>query len=94
MGENTLTLANQSPSCIRDALSRDIRPGGKESAVAQKVLTNSIEGTILLTKRGDEVLEEEVCSGGERYGVGDGGLQTIGLGLDGIEGLEDGGGGR
>lgn len=47
--------------------------------------------TLLLLKRGDKVLQEEVRAGLEGYGVLDRGAQRLRVLLDRLEGLEDGG---
>lgn len=57
------------------------------------MLSQRLEAAVLLPKRGDEVLLEEVSAGGEGDGVGDGVAQTVRVRLDEVDGLEDGGGG-
>jgi hypothetical protein len=51
------------------------------------MLPHGVEATFLLLKRRDEILNEEVCAGGERYRVLDRGLELVAIGLDGGEGL-------
>lgn len=89
MCENALALTDKSPSCIRNALSRGISTLSKKTSVAKKMLSHGIEAAVLLAQRGNEVLEEEVCSGGERDRVRDGSFEAVGVDFDCVEDLED-----
>jgi len=53
------------------------------------MLSHGVEAAVLLAQRGNEVLEEEICSGGERDGVRDGGFEAVGVDFDCVENLED-----
>lgn len=58
------------------------------------MVAHGVEGAaVLLLERRHEVLQEQVGAGGEGHRVGDGGLEAVGVGFDGVEGFEDGGGG-
>ena len=57
------------------------------------MFADGVEAPVLLLKRGDEVLQEQVGARGEGDGVGDGGLEAVAVQLDGVEGFVDGGGG-
>jgi hypothetical protein len=82
---------NQPPSCVCNAFSRGISTLGKQASVSEKMLPHGLEATILLTQRRDEVLKKEIGSGGEGYGVRNGGFEAIGVRFDGVEDLENGG---
>jgi hypothetical protein len=56
------------------------------------VLPHGVETAILLAQRRDEVLKKEIGSGGEGYGVGNGGFETVGMDFDGVKNFENGGG--
>lgn len=92
MCKNTLTFVNQPPSCIGNTLSRGVSTLGKKASVAEEMLPHGVEAAILLSERRNEVLEEEICSGRERYWVRDGGLEAVGVDFDCVEDLEYGGG--
>jgi hypothetical protein len=55
------------------------------------MLSHSVKAAILLSEGRNKILEEEICSGRERYGVRDGGLEAVGVDFDCVEDLEDGG---
>jgi hypothetical protein len=92
MRQHALPLTHEAPPRIGDALPRRVGAIRKEAAVAQEMLAQGLEAAVLLPKRGDEVLLEEVGAGGEGDGVGDGVAQLVRVRLDEINGLEDGGG--
>lgn len=93
MRQHALSLLHEPPARLGDAIPRSNSPTGEQAPIAQQVLTHGVEAAVLLLKRGDEVLQEEVGAGMEGHGVGDAGLEDVGVGLDGVERLEDGGGG-
>lgn len=94
VGQDTGALGDEAPTSLGDTISGGDGAGGEETAVAEEMLTDSVKatGVLLLLERGDEVLEEEIGTGGEGNGVGDGSLEAVGVGLDGVERLVYGGG--
>ena len=65
MGEDAGALGDKAPAGLGDAVSGGDGAGGKQAAVAEQMLPHSVEAAaggalILLLKRGDEVLKEEI----------------------------------
>lgn len=94
MGEHTLSLTHEAPTGLGDAVPGGNRSVGEQAAVAEEMLADGVEAAVLLPKRGDEVLLEEVGAGGEGDGVRDGAAEAVGVGFDEVDGFEDGCGGR
>jgi hypothetical protein len=63
-------------------------------AVAEKVLSNGLEGAVLLLKRRHDILGKQIRARGQRDWVRNGGLEAVGVGFDGLEGLVGGGRGN
>jgi hypothetical protein len=94
MREDAFALCDEAPAGFGDAVTRGNGTAGKEAAVAEEVLADGVEAALLLLERSDEILQEQVCAGGQGHGVLYGGFEALAVVFDGVEGFEDGGGGN
>ncbi|KAH6605384.1 hypothetical protein Trco_007091 [Trichoderma cornu-damae] len=82
--KHALALPDEPPPRFRNAIPRCDSPSRKQASIAQQVLPHGVEAAVLLLKRSDEILKEEVSSRLEGQRVLDGGLEAVGMGLDGV----------